>query len=169
MTETVAALVKDYLHRHDPVERAKRAGLRSASKTNTDREAAVQKVHQKHHSEHNQKRQRQNHDQNHSQNHTVPTGLLPEKRKSKGFLRQRFSAAERHAVMNRDGGRCTFVDAQGVRCKNERWVELHHTRAVSLGGTNDPNFVVTVCASHHDLIHQYSLPIAGQMSWLQPP
>jgi hypothetical protein len=55
--------------------------------------------------------------------------------------RPRLLAHEKHEVFARDGGRCTFKDALGRRCESERW--LH--------------------------IHQLSLPIEGQVSWLKEP
>jgi hypothetical protein len=40
---------------------------------------------------------------------------------------------------------------------------------VSRGGTNDPENLTTLCGFHHDLAHQLSLPIDGQITWLRSP
>lgn len=77
--------------------------------------------------------------------------------------RVRLKAQEKHAVINRDKGRCTFRDESGHRCANERWLHLHHIRPVSQGGGNNPENLITLCSFHHDLTHQLSLPIDGQV------
>ncbi len=83
--------------------------------------------------------------------------------------RKRILAAVKHAVHLRDGGRCTFVDLQGNRCGNEQWLHFHHIQAVSKGGANDIANLTTLCSFHHDLVHQLSLGIEGQVSWLRSP
>ena len=78
------------------------------------------------------------------------------------------TAHEKHAVFARDEGRCTFVDPKtGQRCNNNRWTHTHHKIPVSQGGTNDPENLTTLCAAHHDLVHQLSFPFDGQITWLR--
>jgi len=84
-------------------------------------------------------------------------------------MRQPLSASQRHQVNARDGGRCTFVDAKGNRCTNERWIQIHHIKPVSQGGGNDPENLTTLCYAHHDIVHQLCLPIDGQVTWLREP
>ena len=174
MGETMAALVEGYLRKHDPVERAKRADLHQALNTNTNTNANANATNANAHTNTDsqtpvrKRSQGQKQTQNPGLVHAEQRGVLPGE-KSRRFVRQRFSAAEKHTVIRRDGGRCTFVDAQGERCKNARWIELHHVNPVSQGGTNDPDTIRSVCASHHDLIHQYSFPLDGQITWLRPP
>lgn len=64
----------------------------------------------------------------------------------------------RHEVHERDGGRCTFIDRNGNRCTNERWLHLHHIRPRSKGGPDTAENLATLCAAHHDLVHQLQLP-----------
>jgi 5-methylcytosine-specific restriction endonuclease McrA len=81
--------------------------------------------------------------------------------------RQALKALEKHAVYLRDGGRCTFVDAKGSRCTSDRWLHIHHIRAVSEGGGNEFSNLALLCSFHHDLVHQLSFAIDGQVSWLR--
>lgn len=83
--------------------------------------------------------------------------------------RVRLSAQQKHQVFSRDGGRCTFKDVLGKRCTNERWLHLHHLKPVNQGGGNDVHNLTTLCSYHHDVVHQLSLPIEGQVTWLRSP
>ncbi|MGE0527200.1 MAG: HNH endonuclease [Bdellovibrionales bacterium] len=83
--------------------------------------------------------------------------------------RLRATVAEREAALARDGGRCTHVDAQGRRCSEEKWLDVHHIRPVSAGGRHHLDNLTTLCRHHHDLVYQLSLPIEGQFSWLRAP
>jgi hypothetical protein len=82
-------------------------------------------------------------------------------------LRRPLSASEKHAVFLRDEGRCTFVNEQGERCGADRYLHVHHIKMVSHGGTNEPSNTTTLCAAHHDLVHQLSFPIERQINWLR--
>jgi hypothetical protein len=64
----------------------------------------------------------------------------------------------RHDVHERDEGRCTYIEKDGNRCTNERWIQLHHILPKSLGGSDTPENLVSLCAAHHDLVHQFELP-----------
>jgi len=72
-------------------------------------------------------------------------------------------------VNARDRGRCQFVDANGKRCENDRWIHQHHKIPVSLGGGNDHKNMISLCSFHHDLVHQLSFSLGGQVSWLGEP
>ena len=85
-------------------------------------------------------------------------------------IRIPLTAAQKHSVQARDSGRCTFVDpVTGQRCANDRWLHLHHVSPVSHGGGNEPGNLRTLCAAHHDLVHQLSLPIDYEVTWLREP
>jgi hypothetical protein len=60
-------------------------------------------------------------------------------------------AAERRLVFQRDGGRCTFVDAHGQRCRETRYLELHHLKAFAKGGQNVASNLALRCAAHNAL------------------
>jgi len=70
--------------------------------------------------------------------------------------RKPLTAHELHTVNARDGRRCAFIDANGNRCPNERWLHVHHLQSVARGGTNEPENLVTLCSRHHQLVHQFS-------------
>jgi hypothetical protein len=101
--------------------------------------------------------------------HVGGEALKPSVKEPKPSIRRRLTAAETHAVNRRDGGCCTFIDSEGKRCTNERWLHMHHIRPVSLGGSNSPDNLTTLCSFHHDLVHQLSLPLEGQVTWLRSP
>jgi 5-methylcytosine-specific restriction endonuclease McrA len=84
-------------------------------------------------------------------------------------LRRPLSASEKHAVFLRDQGRCTFVNECGERCNVDRWLHVHHIKPVSQGGTNDPANLTVLCSAHHDLVHQLSFALEGQINWLRAP
>ncbi|PWU22851.1 MAG: hypothetical protein C5B49_00015 [Bdellovibrio sp.] len=85
---------------------------------------------------------------------------VSKKKKKKKKKRVPFTAAEMHAVHARDGGRCTFVDpVTGKRCQNDRWLHFHHIVGVAQGGGNNPENISSLCAAHHDLVHQMCFPL----------
>ena len=82
-------------------------------------------------------------------------------------LRKPIKAESRHEAVARDGGRCSFVGADGKRCDSDRWLHLHHVVPVAKGGTDDPTNLVCLCSEHHALVHQTSFGLDGQASWLR--
>jgi hypothetical protein len=83
--------------------------------------------------------------------------------------RKPLTASEKHQVFARDQGRCTHRDADGKRCTNERYLQIHHIQPVRQGGSNEPGNLTTLCSYHHDLVHQLSFGIEGQATWLREP
>jgi hypothetical protein len=70
------------------------------------------------------------------------TDTLPSSRK--------IPAAVRRAVYERDGGRCTFVDAQGKRCTERHRLEFHHAgKAWARGGDHSVRNIRLACFRHH--------------------
>jgi len=63
-------------------------------------------------------------------------------------------AAIRHQVSLRDRGQCQGKTPQGTPCGCRQWTELHHIRPVALGGSHDPDNLLTLCSHHHRLVHQ---------------
>jgi 5-methylcytosine-specific restriction endonuclease McrA len=60
-------------------------------------------------------------------------------------------AAERRAVYERDGGRCTYIDASGRRCSETRWLELDHIEPHACGGSATAQNLRLRCRAHNAL------------------
>ena len=60
-------------------------------------------------------------------------------------------AGVRRAVLARDGGRCTYVDASGKRCCATHRLEFHHLEPFAKGGEHETANVTLRCASHNAL------------------
>jgi 5-methylcytosine-specific restriction endonuclease McrA len=61
------------------------------------------------------------------------------------------SRATRRAVFERDGERCTFIDAEGHRCPATTWLELDHVVARARGGTSELGNLRVRCRAHNQL------------------
>jgi 5-methylcytosine-specific restriction endonuclease McrA len=57
----------------------------------------------------------------------------------------------RRAVLERDGGRCTFVGEDGHRCEARRFLEFDHVVPVARGGVATVDQVRTLCRTHNQL------------------
>ena len=68
-------------------------------------------------------------------------------------VRSPIPAAIRHQVMLRDRGECQGKTPQGTRCGCRQWTDIHHIRPVALGGGHEVDNLLTLCSSHHHLIH----------------
>lgn len=79
------------------------------------------------------------------------------------------TAEQKHLVDLRDQRKCTHIGRDGQRCGDDRWIHYHHIISVANGGSNEPENLTTLCSFHHDLVHQLSLAIEGQVSWLRSP
>ena len=58
-------------------------------------------------------------------------------------------APVRRAVSERDGNRCTFVDAQRRRCKERQALQFHHDDPFARGGDHSPENVQMMCPTHN--------------------
>ena len=59
----------------------------------------------------------------------------------------------RRTVYERDGGRCTFVDIHGRRCKAREQLEFHHhDRPFGRGGDHRPGGIRLACRAHNALL-----------------
>ena len=59
-------------------------------------------------------------------------------------------AIRRH-VWTRDGGRCTFSDGSGRRCRERSGLEVHHERAFARGGSATVENLRLLCRAHNAL------------------
>jgi len=62
-------------------------------------------------------------------------------------------AALKRQVSLRDRGQCAFIEPTGNRCRERRWVDIHHKQPLSQGGTNTLENLMTLCGNHHKMIH----------------
>jgi hypothetical protein len=60
-------------------------------------------------------------------------------------------AAVRHAVFERDEGRCTYADSSGRRCAETHRLELHHLWAFARGGEHTVDNLTLRCHAHNAL------------------
>ena len=88
-------------------------------------------------------------DNNLSEPVKTPVALQAQKRKP-------LPAAIAHQVWLRDEGRCTFTNSNGIRCRNTRFIEIHHIHSVALGGDNQLKNLATLCSTHHRHLHASS-------------
>jgi 5-methylcytosine-specific restriction endonuclease McrA len=60
-------------------------------------------------------------------------------------------AAVRRAVWKRDGGRCTYVDSRGRRCRETSHLELHHEEPHARKGLPSASNMSLRCRVHNAL------------------
>jgi 5-methylcytosine-specific restriction endonuclease McrA len=49
---------------------------------------------------------------------------------------------------------CSYTSADGPRCPQRLWLELHHVKPISKGGGNEMENLVYLCGFHHRNLHQ---------------
>jgi HNH endonuclease len=137
------AVLSEFLKRRDPVKRAERAIAKKVAKCSNSKSSGEET--------------------SSAETSAVPPSTMPPAVTANfqpGLCalrvrsRQPLTAAQKHVVFARDGGRCTHIDSSGGRCATDRWLHLHHLTPVSRGGRNDPSNLTTLCSFHHDLAHQ---------------
>ncbi|MEO8184203.1 MAG: HNH endonuclease [Deltaproteobacteria bacterium] len=57
--------------------------------------------------------------------------------------------ASRRAVLERDGLGCSWVDAQGVRCGSQAWLQIDHRHPAGKGGSTEPENLRLLCRAHN--------------------
>lgn len=62
-------------------------------------------------------------------------------------------AALSRAIVLRDQAQCTYVNLNGERCPNRRWLHTHHIRPLSKGGEDTLENLTTLCSQHHRMLH----------------
>ena len=71
------------------------------------------------------------------------------------FQRKPLTAAQEDAVNKRDRGECQAEHPNGAICLSTKFVEIHHKIAVELGGSNEPENLITLCCAHHRMLHRH--------------
>lgn len=82
------------------------------------------------------------------QKRRLGTGRKPRVAKASS---RRVPAEIRRAVVDRDGGQCTFVAANGHRCSSRKLLEFDHVRPVALGGRTTVDNLRLRCRAHNQL------------------
>jgi hypothetical protein len=62
-------------------------------------------------------------------------------------------ASVQHAVRLRDHGQCSFLNSNGKRCDEKRWLDFHHIQPVSEGGQSNLENLRLLCRGHHQVVH----------------
>lgn len=130
LEEAMDVLSDLYLQKNDPLEKAKRAQHRT--------QKAV------HHS---------------TPRPTHQPALYPAPKQTLSSVarqinRVAITAALKHQINLRDNAQCTYVDYKGDRCNSRRWLDIHHIKPISCGGTNVIDNLATLCFAHHKIVHQ---------------
>jgi 5-methylcytosine-specific restriction endonuclease McrA len=60
----------------------------------------------------------------------------------------------KHQILLRTQGQCTEKTPDGKRCKQTRWLQLHHVRPLSEGGENTLENLTVLCSGHHRTTHR---------------
>jgi hypothetical protein len=58
------------------------------------------------------------------------------------------------SVYQRDERQCCYVDKEGERCRQRRWLHLHHIREAANGGQNTLENLKVLCHAHHRHVHR---------------
>jgi hypothetical protein len=74
---------------------------------------------------------------------------LPRKRRELKAGSRRIPVEIARAVWERDQAQCTFVDAEGRRCSERRFLTLEHRQPFALGGAPTLENICLLCASHN--------------------
>ncbi|MCC6897511.1 MAG: HNH endonuclease [Polyangiaceae bacterium] len=73
----------------------------------------------------------------------------PRKRRETKPGSRRVPVAIQRAVRERDEGQCTFVDAEGRRCSEKRFLTIEHVEPFALGGPSTVDNCCLLCSSHN--------------------
>jgi hypothetical protein len=66
-----------------------------------------------------------------------------------------------HQINLRDKCQCVYVNAKGERCVNRRWLDHHHIKPFSEGGTHTAENLETLCRAHHRIRHGQAIDKAN--------
>jgi 5-methylcytosine-specific restriction endonuclease McrA len=73
---------------------------------------------------------------------------------TRGHVSRTIPPATRRAVLHRDHHRC-----QVPGCTNRLWLDIHHLEYFRAGGGNAEENLLTLCCTHHQLVHDGLLGI----------
>jgi hypothetical protein len=130
LEQTLAAAIDLFLHKNDPVEKAKRQVI----KGNLSHAIEVSKPE--------------------AETSGVVPGLVDAHAASeKSSARTPIPASTRHQLWIKHQGQCAHIDEVHGRCSQRRFLHVHHEQPVADGGTNDLINLSLLCAGHHRVEH----------------
>jgi 5-methylcytosine-specific restriction endonuclease McrA len=94
---------------------------------------------------------------NHDSNRDSPQASRAQRECTTPRSSRHIPAAVSRAVWERDGGRCTYVDARGQRCRETAGIEFHHVDPYCLGGAASVDNITLHCRAHNALAAQMDL------------
>ena len=142
LEETLEMVLDLYLEKRDPVKKAQRqkakGKLRTVVKNNSREECEKLK-------QEKEKPQKQ-----------TPSLEAKTKLSSKKTQKRKALPAETiHRVQLRDQGRCSHIDPHSQkRCGARRFLEIHHIKPLSEGGSDDVDNLQLLCSGHHKMVHR---------------
>jgi len=71
----------------------------------------------------------------------------------RAFLTRSIPANIRHRIHLGEQGQYSFIYANGTRCEEKRWLDIHNIIPVSHGGTNSPDNLKIFCSNHLKVMH----------------
>ncbi|MCB0384744.1 MAG: HNH endonuclease, partial [Bdellovibrionales bacterium] len=73
--------------------------------------------------------------------------------KTTGGKRKPLPAATKHRVIVKHSGRCSHVNHQGERCRETKFLEIHHLKPIALGGGDHLENLTLLCSGHNRAQH----------------
>lgn len=58
-----------------------------------------------------------------------------------------------HEIYFRDQGECQQLGLDGKKCRDSRWIDVHHLVPVAEGGPDTVENLITLCKAHHQMEH----------------
>ncbi|HYO96740.1 MAG TPA: hypothetical protein VER33_19645 [Polyangiaceae bacterium] len=83
--------------------------------------------------------------------HDIPPAALEQRNRAPRQRGRHVPAGTKREVFLRDAGRCSYVDERGERCRETRYLELHHLQPFAQGGEHVATNVALRCAAHNAL------------------
>ena len=141
------AALDEFIAKHDPLEKAKRAIERKAAQKKDSTDERVPEMDGQQAESENTSQKTRVEPVARPVVITNPTSVISAKR-------IRFDAATKHGLTTRDGAQCAHMEPDGTRCTARHWLHIHHIKEVARGGTNNLNNLKTLCFAHHKIIHR---------------
>ena len=90
-----------------------------------------------------------------------PVAQIQTTKKLHVLRRVPLNATLKHQVTHRDQNQCAHIGRDGVRCQAKQWLDVHHIKEVSQGGTNELQNLKTLCSAHHKFMHDRQYALSG--------